>query len=181
MQWLKLSYLVPFLLFVALIVFLISQNGRDPDVDTFSLLNKPLPGFSLPDLEHPEHVVNQKLWIGHPYLLNVWATWCNSCAEEHSMLMKISGTGVLMYGVLYKDQRAAAEDYLASKGNPFRQVIDDEVGGFGIDLGVTGAPETFLVDAQGIIRYHMDGPIDDRVWNTVLKPRYQTLLKGVKP
>ncbi len=178
MTRLKWIYVVPLLVFAGLVGFLVSQNGRDPSVDTFSLLNKPLPAFTLPDLQHPDQQVSQKQWLGHPYFMNVWATWCNSCAEEHEELRRIAGEGVPIYGVLYKDQRAAALDYLAQKGNPFAQIINDEVGNFGIDLGVTGAPETFLIDAQGVIRFHMDGPVTDTYWQNTLKPRYQALLQA---
>lgn len=93
------------------------------------------------------------------------------------MLQAIANSGVPIYGVLYKDQRAAALDYLSKHGNPFKQVANDEAGSLGIDLGVTGAPETFLIDAQGIVRYHMDGPIDETIWEHVLKPRYDALVR----
>ncbi len=176
MRFLKLIYIVPLLVFLGLVAFLLTQNGRDPNVDTFSMLNKPLPAFALADLQDPARTLTQASWQGHPYFMNVWATWCTSCAEEHPMLQTIASSGVPLYGILYKDQRETALDYLSKHGNPFQQVANDEAGSLGIDLGVTGAPETFLIDAQGIIRYHMDGPIDQALWEQVLKPRYDALL-----
>lgn len=169
----KLIFILPLLLFVAAMVFLARQNGRNPDVDTFSLLNQPLPNFSLPDLAQPQQRVSPAAWRGHAYLLNIWATWCTACAQEHAQLVRMAGEQVPIYGVLYKDQRSAALDDLSQHGNPYRQVVDDAVGDFGVDLGVTGAPETLIVDAQGIIRYHMDGPIDAQIWQQRLRPLLQ--------
>ncbi len=166
----KSLFIVPLLIFIAGMVFLARQNGRNPDVDTFSLLNQPLPAFSLPDLAQPGQQVSPQAWRGHPYLLNIWATWCTACAQEHAQLMRMAQAGVPIYGVLYKDQRNAGLDDLSRRGNPYRQVVSDAVGDFGVDLGVTGAPETLIVDAQGVIRYHMDGPIDEQIWQQQLKP-----------
>lgn len=168
-------FLLPFLAFAALLTFLFMQNGKNPTVDTFALLDKPLPGFDLMDLESPGRRLSEKDFAGSPALINVWATWCSSCWAEHDMLLKVAGSRVPVYGVLYKDERDSALAYLQKRGNPFKKIANDAVGSLGLDLGVTGAPETFLVDRQGVIRYHMNGPITDDIWEKILKPRYIAL------
>jgi len=96
-------------------------------------------------------------------LVNVWATWCPSCLYEHPYLVKLSQQGVVIVGVDYKDEPDKARQWLQEKGNPYLAVVDDRAGNFGLDLGVTGAPETYLIDRNGIVRWRYQGPIDERV------------------
>jgi cytochrome c biogenesis protein CcmG/thiol:disulfide interchange protein DsbE len=111
-------------------------------------------------------------------LLNVWATWCVSCRVEHPYLHQLADLGVLIYGVNYKDDDADAMRWLDQLGNPYVANIVDSEGTLGLDLGVYGAPETYLVDAAGVIRYRHVGVVDDRVWRTILQPLYEELSAG---
>ena len=118
---------------------------------------------------------------GQPALLNVWATWCPTCKAEHEMLNRLAAQGVAIYGINYKDDSAAAREWLQRLGNPYRFNIEDPQGSLGIDLGVYGAPETFLLDKQGIIRAKHVGAIDENVWRSKLAPLYQQLLDEATP
>lgn len=171
-----LIFAVPLALFLALAVLLFSRNGTDPSFLPSARLGQAVPAFSLPSLAEPEQILDQTLLKGHVTLLNVWATWCVSCLVENPVLMALSAQGVRIIGVNYKDNREAALGWLVNNGNAFDQVIFDEDGSLGIDLGVYGAPETYLVDANGIIRYRAVGVLDPKAWQTELKPRYDALV-----
>jgi len=112
---------------------------------------------------------------GEVVLFNVWATWCISCRVEHAYLQQLADAGVKIYGVNYKDDSAAARQWLRELGDPYVDSIADVQGTLGLDLGVYGAPETYFVDRQGIIRYRHVGVIGARVWETVLQPIYEQL------
>ena len=112
---------------------------------------------------------------GQVSLLNVWATWCPTCIAEHGMLMKLAEQGIRIFGVNYKDDPAKARRLLEQLGDPYRFVIEDVSGQLGIDLGVYGAPETFLLDPRGVIRYRHVGDINDRVWNDVFLPKIHAI------
>lgn len=112
---------------------------------------------------------------GEVVLFNVWATWCISCRVEHAYLQQLADTGVKIYGVNYKDDSAAARQWLRELGDPYVDNIADVQGSLGLDLGVYGAPETYFVDRQGIIRYRHVGVIGARVWETLLQPIYEQL------
>ncbi|MCB1675532.1 MAG: DsbE family thiol:disulfide interchange protein, partial [Halioglobus sp.] len=111
-------------------------------------------------------------------LLKVWATWCVSCRVEHPYLQQLAAQGVPIYGVNYKDDDAAALRWLSDLGDPYVANIVDRQGSLGLDLGVYGAPETYLVDAAGVIRYRHVGVVDARVWESILRPLYRELLSG---
>ncbi|MCB1701559.1 MAG: DsbE family thiol:disulfide interchange protein, partial [Halioglobus sp.] len=136
--------------------------------------DRPLPDFNLPVLGQ-ERLLQRADLVGEPALLNVWATWCVSCRVEHPYLLQIAASGVPIYGINYKDEDAAAARWLAELGDPYRANIADREGSLGLDLGVYGAPETYLVDAEGVIRYRHVGVVDERVWQTILQPMYQQL------
>ena len=108
-------------------------------------------------------------------LFNVWATWCITCRAEHPYLEKLADAGVPIYGINYKDDSAAARRWLAELGNPYRANIVDAQGTLGLDLGVYGAPETYLVDADGVVRYRHVGEVNDRIWENTLGPLYREL------
>ncbi len=186
--------LIPLVLFLGLAgLFLKSLYDRkeeqtlaiDPTALPSALLGKAVPEFALPSLEDPERIVTQEDLKGEVALINVWATWCPTCRAEHAKLNQLAGQGVVVYGVNYKDDSEGARRWLEDLGNPYRLNIEDPQGSLGINLGVYGAPETFLIDAQGVIHYKYIGAVDDRVWNNQLGPRYQALLdqaaEGAQP
>lgn len=165
--------LLPLTVFFALvIVFWLSVNSdKDKTELPSTLIGKPIPPFKLTSLHNPEKVLTNADLPKTPFLLNVWATWCVSCHVEHPFLVKfINQYNVPMIGMNYKDERKDALVYLKKGGDPYVFSIADEKGTLGIDLGVFGAPETFIVDAKGIIQYRYVGVIDDRVWNTIILP-----------
>jgi len=163
-------FIIPFILFLAVAAFLFKGLGNDPSQLPSTLLGQPVPAFSLPSLADPNRILTEKDLHGKPVLLNVWATWCPTCLAEHGELQRLAGEGVRIIGVNYKDYRQAAETFLANHGNPYEHVIFDEKGDLGLDLGVYGAPETFVIDAQGIIRYRLVGMVTAQVYQEKLKP-----------
>lgn len=145
------------------------------------LIDKPAPEFSLPRLDDPGTRFGSADLKGQPYLLNVYASWCFACREEHPLLMaERAKLGVPLIGFNYKDETADAKRWLAEFGDPYTLSVVDREGKVAIDFGVYGAPETFLVDAQGVIRYKRIGPITPEVLAFELKPRIAAL-KGGKP
>jgi cytochrome c biogenesis protein CcmG/thiol:disulfide interchange protein DsbE len=168
----RLALLLPLLLFVA-IAFMLWRGFslEDPHKLPSALIDRPLPRFSLPTLERPEVPVTREDVTGRPFLLNVWATWCPTCRAEHAELERIAREhAVPIYGVNYKDDPAEAVRWLARYGDPYVLSVIDADGSFGIDLGVYGAPETFVVDAGGVIRYKRVGAVDRRVWEEEIAP-----------
>ena len=139
------------------------------------MLNKPAPSLSLPTLAKPEELFSQNSLKGQVWLLNVWATWCNACQLEHPVLMDIAKEGTTLIGLDYKDEPEKARDWLSQYGNPFQSVLQDESGNVGINLGVYGAPETFIIDKAGVIQYKHVGQVTHDVWLTVLKPMIKRL------
>ena len=113
--------------------------------------------------------------VGRPSLVNVWATWCVSCRVEHPYLDTLAQAGIPIYGINYKDEDAAALRWLQELGNPYVATIADREGSLGLDMGVYGAPETYLLDAGGVIRYRHVGVVDEQVWREVLQPLYLQL------
>ena len=165
------------LLFIPLIIltgmFLLFNHmiGHDPNVLQLARKGQPVPAFVLPELFAPERLITAADLKGAPMLVNLWATWCPSCRVEHPYLLKISREyGVKIVGLNYKDDRNAAIEWLDKLENPYQFVIFDEQGRLGLDLGAYGAPETYVVDAEGIIRYRHVGVIDEIVWLKVLAP-----------
>lgn len=166
---------LPLVLFLALAVLLASRNGEDPSYLPSARLQQPVPAFSLSSLQDPERMLDPSIFQGQVSLLNVWATWCVSCLVEHPVLLNMAADGVRIIGVNYKDDRQAAQAYLRERGNPFADTVFDERGDLGLDLGVYGAPETYLIDAQGRIRYRAVGVLDAKAWLQELKPRYDAV------
>jgi len=173
----RLKLFVPLILFAVLALFLFRGLELDPREMPSALIDKPLPEFSLPSLAQ-ERLISRSDVVGRVVLLNVWATWCVSCRVEHPYLHQLAGRGVPIYGVNYKDDDADALGWLEQLGNPYVDNIVDREGTLGLDLGVYGAPETYLVDAAGVIRYRHVGVVDDRVWQTILQPLYVELSAG---
>lgn len=177
----RLMLLLPLGLFLSLVVLLYRGLFLDPTRLPSALIGKPFPNFALPVLDETSRMLTRDDLKGKPALVNVWATWCLSCRQEHPVLTKLANQGVVIYGVNYKDDRKAAQDWLRTLHNPYRHNIEDAAGTLGLDLGVYGAPETFFIDAQGIIRDKYVGVIDQSVWEEKLAPIYNNLLKEVAP
>jgi len=168
----RLKLFLPLIVFVAVAIFLWRGLFIDPSHLPSALIDKPLPSFALPNLQNTEQTLTEKDFIGEPFLINVWATWCASCRIEHPFMNKLSEQGVKIIGLNYKDEDAPAQQWLSDFGNPYDTIIADREGKLGLDLGVYGAPETFVVDAKGVIRYKHVGVVDERVWRSKIAPIY---------
>ena len=141
-----------------------------------ALIDKPFPEFQARLLNEPERTLSRENLLGRPTLVNVWATWCPTCLSEHEQLMQIAAsTDVVIVGVNYKDRPDKAKQWLAQYGNPYDWVLDDRDGLLGIEMGVYGAPETFLLNAQGDVVYKRVGDINLRIWRDELAPRFRQL------
>jgi cytochrome c biogenesis protein CcmG/thiol:disulfide interchange protein DsbE len=163
--------LIPLVLFIGLVGFLLIGLHRDPREVPSPLINKPAQDFQLQQLKEPAKTFSAKDLRGKVWLINFWGTWCVACREEHPVLVKYSKTGdVPIYGVDYKDERAAAMQMLEEEGNPYALIISDPEGRTSIDYGVYGAPESFLIDKNGVIRFKQIGPITDEVWTNKILP-----------
>lgn len=171
----RLKLFIPLILFGVLALFLFRGLSLDPKEMPSALINRPLPEFSLPALAQ-ERLLTRKDVVGKVALLNVWATWCVSCRVEHPYLRQLADTGVPVYGLNYKDDDADAIRWLQELGNPYLFNIADRQGSLGLDLGVYGAPETYLLDVDGVIRYRHVGVVDENVWQTILQPAYLELV-----
>jgi cytochrome c biogenesis protein CcmG/thiol:disulfide interchange protein DsbE len=169
-----MRYLIPLFLFLAIAGFLWKGLYSDPHRLPSALINKPTPTFSYPSLLNPQKELTEKIFVGQVSLLNLWATWCISCRAEHAVLMEIAATKkVALYGMNYKDDLPAAREWLRKYGNPYTAVIIDKEGRLGIDLGAYGTPETFVIDAQGIIRYKYIGPMTLEAWKNTVEPEVE--------
>lgn len=168
---------LPLIAFLALAWALASGIGKDPSRIPSPLIGKPAPEFSLPLLSSPQTQLGRDDLLGQPYLLNVWGSWCPGCRVEHGLIARIAETGLVpVYGLNFKDETADAQRWLAQFGDPYAANLVDADGRVGIDFGVYGAPETFLIDAQGTIRYKYVGPMDVDEWQQRLRPLiYQVL------
>lgn len=166
---------VPLLVFLVLAIVLYQGLGRDPTAVPSALIDRPVPTFSLPSLDDSQRMIDQNLFRGRVSLLNVWATWCPSCRVEHGFLARIAAQGVPIVGLNYKDDSDAARQWLADHGNPYAANVVDAEGRLGFDLGVYGAPETYVIDREGVIRYKHVGVVDDRVWEETIAPVYRSL------
>ncbi len=175
----RLLPFIGFMLLVGLFGFGIWWNTRhDPNAIPTPLLNKPAPAFNLPKLYEPTQMVSKADLLGQPYLLNVFASWCIECGVEHPVLEAAAPTlGVKLVGYNYKDAPADAKAWLAAHGSPYALLIADESGQTAIDFGVYGAPESFLIDAKGVIRFKHIGPITPDVLATKVKPAIAAMLK----
>jgi len=176
---------IPLILFLALVVVFITQLARNADGDDPTklesvLIGKAVPEFRLEDLAEPGKLYDQSIFRGEPLLLNVWATWCPTCYAEHQYLNELAEQGVKIIGLNYKDDRTKAVQWLNQLGNPYLISLFDGDGMLGLDLGVYGAPETFVIDASGQIRYRHVGDVNVNNWNETLQPLYQQLLQEAK-
>lgn len=170
---------IPVVLFFVLALFLFNQllrnaGGEDPTMLESALIGKKVPAFTLESLDQPGKIFDQSvLTDGKPILLNVWATWCPTCYAEHKYLNTLAAKGIRIVGLNYKDDRTKAVGWLKDLGNPYALSLYDGNGMLGLDLGVYGAPETFLIDGEGIIRYRHAGDMNEKVWQQELLPLYK--------
>ncbi len=157
--------LIPLIIFLALILVLFTfLSGREDQLESV-LVDKSFPEFSLTSLSDESSFKSKKDISELPALVNVWATWCIACRVEHPFLMKLKESSTIkIYGLNYKDDRIKALDLLERDGNPFEFSIYDFEGRLAIDLGVYGAPETFFIDKEGIVRERHVGVVDEKVW-----------------
>lgn len=171
---------LPLAIFLALAVLLgtgVIMNAGKTQTDIESpLIGQPAPDFALPDFADPATTVRKADLLGKPYLVNIWASWCASCRVEHPVITDIATSGrVHVVGYNYKDAPEDAARWLQQFGNPFHRIIVDVEGAAAIDWGIYGAPETFLVDAKGIVRWKHVGPVTPDVVETQLWPLLATL------
>lgn len=171
----RLKLFIPLIVFALLALLFWRGLSLDPNAMPSALLNKPVPEFQLPSLEDPQVMVSRDIFQGEVSLLNVWATWCPPCYDEHPYLVKLSQEGVRIIGVNYKDKVEDSQRWLNDLGNPYEVTIQDPDGRLGVDLGVSGWPETYIVDAKGLIRYKHVGVVDDKAWREQLEPLVKSL------
>ena len=172
--------IVPLAVFVGIVLLLYAGFGLGrADLLPSALLDKPFPDFSLPTLAgEPAHRSREDL-LGEVRLVNVWATWCPTCAAEHDELARITTeTGIGIVGINYKDDPNAARAWLAERGDPYLFHIVDSSGDLGVNLGVYGAPETFVLDAEGIIRFKQVGAVTAETWRDSMGPMVASLREG---
>lgn len=175
---LNIWFIIPLIVFIGLIIILFQRLGKPTDVVTNTALERPVPKFELPLLSDTTRMVNDKNLPKQPFLLNIWGSWCITCKKEHPFLMELHKKGVTIVGVNYNDELADALNYLNQYGDPFLMSVQDESGGLVLDLGLTGAPETFVVDGQGFIRQHIIGDINEQNWQTRVEPCLNLLNKA---
>ncbi len=170
------TLLIPLAAFLALVVILAAGfQLKDPHILPTVLIDRPFPEFELASLTS-DKVLTKKDLIGQVSLVNVWATWCPNCVIEHPELLRISQEeGVPIYGINYNDNSDKARAWLRRYKDPFTEIMVDDKGKLGIDLGVYGAPETFLIDAEGVIQFKHIGIVDKHLWNTTLAPLIEQL------
>lgn len=166
-----LKYGLPLVAFFVLVGFLFVGLSRDPREVPSPLIDKPAPAFALPTLHDPAKTITREDLLGKPYLLNVWGSWCPACLDEHPVLVAYARTAkVPIYGLNYKDERAKGLAWLQRNGNPYKESLFDQNGRVGLDFGVYGAPETFLVDARGVIRFKHIGALTPQIIRERIEP-----------
>lgn len=172
----KARFVVPLGVFLVLSVFFGIGLMLDPTLIPSPLIEKPAPEFTLPELRNPEATVSRSDLLGKVTLFNVWASWCTACKQEHPIFMELSRSGVVpIYGLNYKDKRTDAIAWLDRLGDPYVANAHDFKGRVGIDWGVYGVPETFVVDKQGVIRYKHVGPLDPKTVKEKILPLVKEL------
>lgn len=169
----RLKLFIPLIIFSLMALLFLFSFGSTSKKRPSLLVGKALPEFSLPSLGvEGEVLTHENLSNGEPYLLNVWASWCVACRIEHPYFVKLANQGIRIVGLNYKDEEDKALKWLEDFGNPYDRIIADKAGRLGLDLGITGAPETYLIGKDNSILYHHVGVVDEKVWTTKLKPMF---------
>lgn len=163
-------YLIPLAVFILLCSFFWRGLSLNPHSLPAVNLNQPLPAFSVPSLTPKLTLDSTREFRGQMSLLNIWGSWCTACSEEHAFLLQLAQRGIKIYGLNEKDSKSTVLNWLQIWGNPYYMLGLDAKGLVAIDLGVYGTPETFLIDAHGIIRYRHIGPLTSEVWKTRFLP-----------
>jgi cytochrome c biogenesis protein CcmG/thiol:disulfide interchange protein DsbE len=177
-----MRFLIPLFLFIVMVAFLAVGLKLDPREVPSPFIGKQAPAFMLPQLADPAKMFGNADLKGQVSLLNVWASWCVSCRQEHPLLIALSKQNILpIIGLNYKDEREAALEWLKRLGNPYTLSAFDADGKVGIDWGVYGVPETFVIDKQGVIRHKHTGPITEEAWQKTLLPLIIQLQKEGSP
>ncbi len=172
-------FMLPLIGFVVLVGFLFVGLKRDPREVPSPLIDKPAPPFSLPQLHQPEQTISAQQMRGKVWLLNVWASWCVACRQEHPVIIEFAKQNIVpVIGLNYKDKRDEGIAWLQQLGNPYQVSAFDDKGLVGIDFGVYGVPETFLIDKAGVIRFKQIGPLTPEVINSKLMPLIAQLNKN---
>lgn len=171
----RLKLFIPLMIFAVLAILFWRGLSLDPTEMPSSRVGDPVPAFSLPTVRDADARITEQTFKGEVSLVNVWATWCAACRIEHPFLVQLAEEGMPIYGINYKDDVEEAKRWLAQLHDPYRLSVVDQDGRLGVDLGVFGAPETYVVDKQGIIRHRHVGIIDQRVWDEELGPLVERL------
>ena len=169
-------YLIPLAVFIVLVVFLAIGLKLDPKHIPSPFIGKPAPAFDLPELHNPQQRIKTSDLKGQVWLLNVWASWCVSCRAEHEVVKRfVAMSKTPVYGLNYKDKPEDGKGWLAALGNPYKASLMDLNGDAGIDWGVYGVPETFVIDKEGIVRFKQVGPLTDAVVDEKIVPLLREL------
>ena len=172
----KARYLIPLVLFFVLVGFFFVGLGLNPREIPSPLIGKPAPAFNLPQLHDPSKNFSVEDMRGKVWVFNVWASWCVSCRDEHPLWVAFARSNSLpIVGLNYKDQRPDALNWLQQLGNPYVLSVMDSEGRIGIDYGVYGVPETYVIDKQGIIRMKHIGPITAQILQEKILPKVREL------
>jgi cytochrome c biogenesis protein CcmG, thiol:disulfide interchange protein DsbE len=164
-------YLLPLVVFLIMVGFLFAGLGLNPRQVPSPLIDKPAPVFQLQQLHDPEKILSSEDNIGKVWLLNVWASWCVACRDEHPLLVQLANSGIVpVYGLNYKDERSTALQWLKNFGDPYAVSVVDPEGRVGIDYGVYGVPETYVIDKKGIIRHKQIGPVTVKSMEETILP-----------
>lgn len=174
-----IRYLFPLIISLVLFVFLYKGLSLDPRKLDSVKINQPAPAFTLPQVSRPDQTFDHETLKGKVSLLNVWASWCVGCRDEHALLMELARQKTVnLYGLNWKDNLDDAQNWLAKYGDPYLAVGFDNSGRTGIDYGVTATPETFVIDKEGIIRYKHIGPITVHDFESKIWPILEELYKS---
>lgn len=169
-----MSRLLPLLAFIALAVLLFvgvrMNSGKDTSAIPSPLIGKQAPALNLPELNMPQQSIGLQDLKGRAFVLNIWGSWCVSCRIEHPIITEMAKSGVIVVGYNYKDSAEDARAWLNQFGNPYALIIQDEDGKAALDWGIYGAPETFVIDAQGIVRFKHVGPITSEIVQNKILP-----------
>ena len=171
-----IRYLLPLAAFIILVAFLLVGLNLNPRKIPSPLIGKPAPVFKLQQLHEPEKILESKDNLGKVWLLNVWASWCASCRDEHPLLVQLAKADVVpIYGLNYKDKRDLAIQWLDQLGDPYTKSVMDTEGRVGIEYGVYGVPETYVIDKSGVIQYKQIGPVTVDVLEKTILPLVKEL------